>query len=77
MYTKFWWKNLKGGDHAEDLGVDGDNIRIDLREIGWGGVDCIHLAQDPDQWWALVNKVMNELSGSIKGGEFLDHLSDY
>jgi hypothetical protein len=32
---------------------------MDLREIGWGGIDCIHLAQDSDQWRALVNTVMN------------------
>jgi hypothetical protein len=32
---------------------------MDLREIGWGGVDWIHLAQDRDQWRALVNRVMN------------------
>jgi hypothetical protein len=37
----------------------GDNIKIDLREIGWGGMDWIHLAQDRDQWRALVNTVMN------------------
>jgi hypothetical protein len=36
-----------------------DNIRMDLREIGWEGVDWIHLAQDRDQWWTLVNTVMN------------------
>jgi hypothetical protein len=36
-----------------------DNIRIDLGEIGWGGVDCIGLAQDRDRWRALVNAVMN------------------
>jgi hypothetical protein len=34
-----------------------DNIKMDLREIGWGG-DWIHLAQDRDQWQALVNTVM-------------------
>jgi hypothetical protein len=32
-----------------------DNIRMDLREIGWGGMDWIDLAQDRDQWRALVN----------------------
>jgi hypothetical protein len=32
---------------------------MDLREIGWGGVDWIDLAQDRDQWRALVNMVMN------------------
>jgi hypothetical protein len=36
-----------------------DNIKIDLREIGWDGMDWIDLAQDMDQWRALVNTVMN------------------
>jgi hypothetical protein len=36
-----------------------DNIKMDLREIGWGGVDWIDLAQDSKQWRALVNTVMN------------------
>jgi hypothetical protein len=36
-----------------------DNIRMDLREIGWGGMDWINLAQDRNQWRALVNTVMN------------------
>jgi hypothetical protein len=36
-----------------------DNIIMDLREIGWGDMDWIDLAQDRDQWRALVNTVMN------------------
>jgi hypothetical protein len=32
---------------------------MDLREIGWGGMEWIDLAQDRDQWRALVNKVMD------------------
>jgi hypothetical protein len=36
-----------------------DNIKMDLREIGWSGMDWIDLAQDRDQWRALVNTVMN------------------
>jgi hypothetical protein len=36
-----------------------DNIKMDLRDIRWGGVDWIHLAQDRDQWRALVNMVMS------------------
>jgi hypothetical protein len=36
-----------------------DNIRMDLREIGWEVVDWIDLAQDRDQWRALLNRVMN------------------
>jgi len=31
---------------------------MDLREIGWEGVDWIHLARDRDQWRALVNRVV-------------------
>jgi hypothetical protein len=38
-----------------------DNIKIDLREIEWGGMDWIDQAQDRDQWRALVNTVMNLL----------------
>jgi hypothetical protein len=34
-------------------------IRLDLREIGWGSVDWIQLAQDSDRLRALVNTVMN------------------
>jgi hypothetical protein len=33
--------------------------KIDLREIGWDGMDWIDLAQDRDQWRAVVNTVMN------------------
>jgi hypothetical protein len=36
-----------------------DNIKIDVRETGWGGVDWIDLAQDRNQWRALLNTVMN------------------
>jgi hypothetical protein len=36
-----------------------DNIKMDIREIGWGGMDWIDLAQNKDQWRALVNTVMN------------------
>jgi hypothetical protein len=32
---------------------------MDLREIGWSGMDWIHLAEDRDQWKAPVNTVMN------------------
>jgi hypothetical protein len=36
-----------------------DNIKMDLREIGWDGVDWVDLAQERDHWRALVNTVMN------------------
>jgi hypothetical protein len=50
-----------------------DNIRIDLKELGCGGLDWIELAQDRDRWRALVTAVMN-LWGAIKCGELLDSL---
>jgi hypothetical protein len=37
----------------------GDSIKINLREIGWDGMDWIDLAQDRDQWRTLVNTAMN------------------
>jgi hypothetical protein len=36
-----------------------ENIKIDVRDIGWGGMDWINLAQDKDQWRALVNTLIN------------------
>jgi len=44
-----------------------DNIKMDLQEVGCGGMEWIDQAQDRDRWRAL-------LSGSIKCGEFLDYL---
>jgi hypothetical protein len=35
------------------------NVKMYLRELGWGGIDWIDLAQDKDWWRALVNTVMN------------------
>jgi hypothetical protein len=36
-----------------------DNIKMDLWEIGWGGLDWIDLAQERDQWRAVVNTILN------------------
>jgi hypothetical protein len=36
-----------------------DNTKMDLGETGWGGIDWTDLAQDKDEWRALVNTVMN------------------
>jgi hypothetical protein len=36
-----------------------DNIRLDLGEIEWKDMDWMHLVQDRDEWWGLVNTVMN------------------
>jgi hypothetical protein len=43
-------------DHLEDLSVDG---KKDITEIQWEGVDWLHLAQDRDQWRAVVNTVIS------------------
>jgi hypothetical protein len=67
--------NTNGGDEdcREDIGGKSrrkrplgrprhrleDNIKMDLREIGWGDIDWIDLTQDRDQWRAFVNMVMN------------------
>jgi alpha-glucosidase (family GH31 glycosyl hydrolase) len=55
--TGFWWESPKEKDHLEDQGVD--VIKMDLEEIGWVGVEWIHLTQDGDRWRAVVNAVMN------------------
>jgi hypothetical protein len=47
-----------------------DNIKMDLREIGWDCVDWVDLAQDRDQWRALVNTVM-KLRVPQNAGKFL------
>jgi hypothetical protein len=48
-----------------------DNIKMYLRGIEWGGVDLIDLAQDRDQWKALVTTVMN-FQVPKNGGKFLN-----
>jgi hypothetical protein len=40
---------------------------MDLREIGWGGIDWIYPAEDRDQWRALVNTVAAQLASSQEG----------
>ena len=36
-----------------------DNIKMDVQEVGWWGMNWIDLAQNRDGWWAVVNVVMN------------------
>jgi hypothetical protein len=57
MPIKFWSENMKQRDDLEDLEVYGEII--DFRETGLEDVDYIHLAQNREQWRALVNTVMN------------------
>jgi hypothetical protein len=50
-----------------------DNIKIHLREIGWDGMDWIDVAQDRDQWRALVNTLVN-LRVPYNAGKFLSSI---
>jgi hypothetical protein len=60
MHIGYWWESQKERDHWEDQGRRWvENIKMDLREIGWNGMDLIGLAKDRDQWRALVNTVIN------------------
>jgi hypothetical protein len=59
MHIGFWWESRKERPLGRPRRRWEDNIRMDLREIGWGGMDWIDLAQDRDQWRALLNTVMN------------------
>jgi hypothetical protein len=61
MHIGYWW----GTPEERPLGRPRrrwvDNIKIDLREIGWDGVDWVDLAQGREQWRALVNTMMSLL----------------
>jgi hypothetical protein len=60
MRIGYWWGKSEG---QRPLGRPRrkwvDNIKMDLLEIGWVGVDWIGVAQDSDKWSTLVNAVMN------------------
>jgi hypothetical protein len=64
MHVGYWWEIQKERDHWEDQDVGGWTIlNVDLREIGWDGVDWIDMAQDMDQWRALVNLPIQKMLG--------------
>jgi len=53
-----------------------DHIKTNFRELGCEGVDRTHFSQDRDQWWILVNTVMN-LRVQWQAGNFLTPMNDY
>ena len=67
MWHEWQTGKVRAGFWSEDLGEKDqrhghsweDNIKINLREVGWEGMDWIDLAQDKDWWRAVVNAVMN------------------
>ena len=53
-----WWGNLRERGHWGDPDVDGRiNIKMDLQEVGGVHGDWMDMAQDRDEWWALVSTV--------------------
>jgi uncharacterized protein YebE (UPF0316 family) len=58
MHIKFWAENLKGSLERPRRSWE-VNIIMNLREVGWGVADWIHMAQDMDEWRIPVITVMN------------------
>jgi hypothetical protein len=54
MHIGYWWESRPLRRPRRRWVI---NIKMDIREIGWDGMDCIVLAQDRDR--VLVNTVMN------------------
>jgi hypothetical protein len=57
LHTGVWWE---------------DNMKMNLQEVGWRGMDRTGLVQKRDKWRAGTCKRGDKPSGSIKFGEFLD-----
>lgn len=56
--------------------MGGDNIKINVRKIGWCDIDWIHLTLNRDLWWPLVNAVM-KLGVPKSVREILEQLSNW
>jgi len=54
VYQGLWLRNMKEISQNQE-----NNIKMDLKDMGWVGMDWIHLTQNKGKWWALVNIVMN------------------
>jgi hypothetical protein len=65
MHTGFWWENMKERDCFEELVIGWTNIKMAVKQAGWVVVDQMYLSQTKDQWWAVLNVVMNLCSMEI------------
>jgi hypothetical protein len=61
----YWWKSQK-----ERTNRWMDNIKMDIREIGWVGMDCTDLGLNRDQWRALAKAVMSPILSQIRSLQF-------
>jgi hypothetical protein len=60
VHAGFWWGDLREKDHLLDVGVNERKLlKMDIQEVGLGGMDWIDLSQDTDRWRALVKAVIN------------------
>ena len=60
VYTEFRWRSPRERDHLGDPGIGWRiTLKMDLEEVGCGGMDWIELAQDRNRWMALVKAIMN------------------
>ena len=59
VYSVLLWKPEEKGPIGRPRRRWDDNIKMDLQEVGCGGMDWIELAHDRDRWQALVNAIMN------------------
>jgi hypothetical protein len=48
MHTRFWCGDVRERDHLENLGIDVENVKMDLQEVEWGR-DWLDLAQNGDR----------------------------
>jgi hypothetical protein len=76
MHIGYWWESQKERDHWKDQDVGGWTILKWILEIRWDGMNWIELAQDRDQWRALVNTVMN-LRVPLNRQEFREWLQNW
>jgi hypothetical protein len=58
MHTGYWWESQKERATTKIKTKMGDNISMDLEDVGWDGMDWMDLAQDREHWRALVIAVM-------------------